>query len=73
VNSGGQAVGVAVVGTIVDSASTWTVLPSLTGTIASPQDNAVNTCGVIFGYATKAASATVRYAVAWVPQGCTIP
>lgn len=63
----------AVVGAIVDTASTWTVLPTLGGLRASPQDNAVNTCGVVFGSASKAPSATVLYAVAWVPTGCTIP
>ncbi|HUK22554.1 MAG TPA: hypothetical protein VLV45_13485 [Gemmatimonadales bacterium] len=63
----------AVVGSIVDTASTWTVLPTLGGLRASPQDNAINNCGVVFGSASKAPSATVLYAVAWVPTGCTIP
>lgn len=69
----GNAISVGIVGTIVDTARTWTVLPSLGGTRGAPQDHAITLCGVVLGWANKPASAAVRYAVAWVPNGCTIP
>ena len=73
VDAGGNAISVGVVGTIIDTASTWTVLPTLGGTRGAPQDHAITLCGVVLGWANKPASAAERYAVAWVPQGCAIP
>lgn len=74
VDAGGNAISAVVVGSILDTANVWTVLPLLPGgTRASVSDNGVTACGVLVGYATKTTAATPRYAVAWVPQGCTIP
>lgn len=73
VDGTGAAISVGVVGTIVDTAHTWTLLPTLGGTRGAPQDHAITACGVVLGWANKPASAAVRYAVAWVPNGCTIP
>lgn len=74
VNTSGAALtSVGVIGTMIDSVHTFTALPTLGGTLAQPTDNAITECGVVLGFATKPASATTRYAVAWVPTGCTIP
>ncbi len=72
-NLGNTLTSVAVIGTVLDSVHTFTTLPTLGGSRAQPTDNAITSCGVILGWATKSASPTIRYAVAWVPQGCSIP
>jgi len=64
---------VAIIGTALDSVHTFTTLPTLGGSLAETVDNAITGCGVILGWATKTNAASPRYAVAWVPQGCTIP
>jgi probable HAF family extracellular repeat protein len=64
---------VAVTGTALDSGKTLMALPTLGGSFNQPQDNAITTCGVILGWASKGAANTPEYAVAWVPEGCTIP
>jgi probable HAF family extracellular repeat protein len=64
---------IAVTGTALDSIHTFTTLPTLGGNFAQPVDNAITTCGVILGWASRGTTNTPRYAVAWVPQGCTIP
>ena len=72
-NLGNTLTSVAVIGTMIDSVHTFTALPTLGGARAQPTDNAITSCGIVLGWATKSASPTIRYAVAWVPQGCSIP
>ncbi len=70
--SGADSIAVVVVGSIIDTADTWTVLPTMGGRIAEPSTNGVTLCGVVLGYATPPGT-TTRLAAAWVPAGCTIP
>ena len=70
--SGSDSTAAVVVGSIIDTADVWTVLPTLGGTLAEPSDNGVTPCGVILGYALLPNNAN-RQAAAWVPPGCTIP
>jgi hypothetical protein len=62
----------AVIGTVVNPTGAFTPLPSLGGAFAQASSNATTTCGVILGWATPSGSPAHR-AVAWIPQGCTVP
>jgi hypothetical protein len=72
-NAGNPLTSVPLIGTMIDSVQNFTPLPTLGGSLAQPVDHAITSCGVVLGWATKSASPTIRYAVAWVPQGCALP
>jgi hypothetical protein len=71
-SGGSMATSEAVVGTVVNPSGAFTALPTLGGTLAQAADNGITPCGVILGWATPTGSSS-HHAVAWIPNGCTVP